>query len=116
MIDLDDYAIRRPPDLLPGHFSPSAAVAKIEILRSKAPGARLLAQDEHVLLVLAEAWLAHLDGVYVSRGGAPFRGDVDAYIERLVADAAGHIQAFLSARPPVWWPKARHPRFGGRLH
>jgi hypothetical protein len=72
--------------------------------------------DEYVRLVMAEAWLIHLDEVYsCSESAAPFRGDPQDHIERLVATAARNIHGFLTCSVPVWHPRMCHPRSGG-LH
>lgn len=112
--DSEDSAIRCPPDLALDRFVACAAIER-EI---GGWGAHTLgrARGGHVQLVWAEAWLSHLDEGYVTRGCRPFRGDENVYIERLVVEAAAHIQAFLSAHAQAWRPKAEHPQFGGRLH
>ena len=73
---------------------------------------------EHLELVMSEAWVSHW-WEFCARerlGYAPFRGDENAYIERLVVDASRDIHVFLSAGAPAWRPGLQHPQFGGRLH
>ena len=72
---------------------------------------------EHLELVMSEAWVSHW-WEFCARersGYAPFRGDGDAYIERLVADAARAIHGFLTIGALAWRPKMWHPLSGG-LH
>jgi hypothetical protein len=114
--DLDDFAIQRPPDLTPEHFSPCIPVVEAEIERLRTASTRVLAVHEHVQLVLAEAWLAHLDEFYVTKGCRPFRGDVGPYVKRLAVGAARDIHDFLTTAAPIWRPEMWYPRFGGRLH
>ena len=104
----EDSAVRCPPDLTPDHFAACAAIER-EIAGWDAL-ALGLARGEHAQLVWAEAWLSHLDEVYVTRGCRPYRGDENAYIERLVVDASRDIHVFLSTGVPVWRPGLRHPR------
>jgi hypothetical protein len=110
---LDDSATRRPPDLTPDRFAACAAIGR-EIGGWDARTLEL-PRGGHVQLVWAEAWLSHLDEGYVTRGCLPFRGDENAYIERLVIEAAAHIRAFLSVPALVWRPNVRPSRLC-RLH
>jgi hypothetical protein len=114
--NLDDFVIRRPPRLSLGDFIPCVPTAAAEVERLRQPETRDVAKYAHLELVLAEAWLGHLDEVYTSVGALPFRGDTQGYVERLVIDATRHIHNFMTDSVPVWRPKTQHPRFGGNLH
>ena len=112
-----DLATRSPPDLTSDRFAACIAIAR-ETGRWDARTLEL-SRGEHGQLVWAEAWLSHLDEVYVTRGCRPFRGDDDAYIERSRDRRGGDIRGFLTASVPVWRPgSAPRPRPaapGGRL-
>jgi hypothetical protein len=72
---------------------------------------------EHLELVISEGWVAHW-WEFCARerlGYAPFRGDVDAYIERRVIDAARAVHGFLTCGALAWRPKMWHP-LSGDLH
>jgi hypothetical protein len=116
ILDPDDFVIRRPPHLSLEDFVPFAQVGNAEIDRLGVAKTRVIPKRERAQLVLAEAWLGHLDELYISAHCLPFRGDASVYVERLVVDAARHIHDFLAARVPIWVPKMQHPRFAGRLH
>ena len=76
-----------------------------------------VALREHIEIVMSEAWIAHWFA-FCARdrpGYAPFRGDVGAYVERLVTAAARNINAFLAHGALRWRPKLWHPR-SGELH
>ena len=75
-----------------------------------------VAEFEQIQLVLAQSWVAHVGEAFACREGcAPWQGDVDAYITRLVTKAAQDIHGFLVFGVPVWQPKMWHPQ-SGRLH
>jgi hypothetical protein len=136
---------RRLPDLNPKWLEPFAPTAEAEISRLKAlrPGDRdpvtgteyfalWLPKSgdlttrvehppalgrEHLELVMSEAWVSHWLAFCARErpGYAPFRGAIDAYIERRVVEAARAIHGFLTFGVPVWRPKMWHPLSGG-LH
>ena len=69
---------------------------------------------EHLELVMSEAWVSHWLAFCARErpGYAPFRGAIDAYIERRVVEAARAIHGFLTFGVPVWRPKMWHPLSG----
>jgi hypothetical protein len=65
---------------------------------------RWITESTYVDLVLAEAWLSHLDELYV---GEP--GSAGADLERLARAAVREIHDFLTVATPIWVPGARRP-------
>jgi hypothetical protein len=110
MSALVDSALWRLSDLSPEYLGSFSAMVEAEIVRLQTPETRRLAPRSHVQIVLSEAWLAHLDELYVHDGCADFCGGVSAYVERLAVDAALDIHDLLTASVLVWRPGMQRPR------
>ena len=111
--DPEDFVLRRPPDLAPVDFKPCVSLIGVEVERLREARTRAIDSHAHVELILAEAWLGHLDELYVSAGRPLFRGNARIYIDRLTIDAVRRLHNFLTAGvsnwgPGVWRPRALH--------
>jgi hypothetical protein len=91
--------------MTPSDFALCVPLIRFEIGRLHTPAPRRITECTHVELVLAEAWLNHLDEVYVGESGS-----AGADLERLASAAVREIHDFLTVAAPIWVPGARRPQ------